>query len=157
MPFLRKENSAKGLRYAKWHKNRTENQWQQVLWRNESSPQHYWSSVGSLTENGTKGSKHPNKSFGKSFKKPGELFLKTTYRNDKKAHLRRCWRLIPNTDFLVGMWNWRRLQIVQSWPLPGADMAYSNLVRKRNAKSAIWPYFRFFPEHNMQKMCTCEG
>ena len=30
------------------------------------------------TENGTKGSRHPKKSFGMSFKKPGELFLKTT-------------------------------------------------------------------------------
>jgi len=29
-------------------------------------------------ENGTKGSQHPKKSFGMSFKKPGELFLKTT-------------------------------------------------------------------------------
>ena len=26
----------------------------------------------------TKGSRHPKKSFGMSFKKPGELFLKTT-------------------------------------------------------------------------------
>jgi len=31
-----------------------------------------------LTENGTKGSQHPKKSFGMSFKKPGELLLKTT-------------------------------------------------------------------------------
>jgi len=31
-----------------------------------------------LTVNGTKGSRHPEKSFGMSFKKPGELFLKTT-------------------------------------------------------------------------------
>jgi len=38
-----------------------------------------------LTENGTKGSQHPKKSFGMSFKKPGELFLKTTY---NKACLR---------------------------------------------------------------------
>ena len=31
-----------------------------------------------MTENGTKGSQHPKKSFGVSFKEPGELFLKTT-------------------------------------------------------------------------------
>jgi len=31
-----------------------------------------------LTENGTKGSQYPKKSFEKSVKKPGELFLKTT-------------------------------------------------------------------------------
>ena len=50
-PFLRKGNREKRLRYAKQHKKWTENQWQQVLWRDESSPepgpQHYWSSVGS--------------------------------------------------------------------------------------------------------------
>jgi len=49
-PFLRKGNRAKRLSYAKWQKKWTENQWQQVLWRDESSPepgpQHYWSSVG---------------------------------------------------------------------------------------------------------------
>ena len=51
-PFLSKGNREKRLRYAKWHKNWTENQWQQVLWRDESSPeprpQHYWSSLGSF-------------------------------------------------------------------------------------------------------------
>ena len=50
-PLLRKGNGEKRLKYAKWHKKWTENQWQQVLWRDESSPesgsQHYWSSVGS--------------------------------------------------------------------------------------------------------------
>ena len=50
-PSLRKGNREKRLRCAKWHKKWTENQWQQVLWRDESSPeprpQHYWSSVGS--------------------------------------------------------------------------------------------------------------
>jgi len=33
-----------------------------------------WNNV--FTENRTKGSQHPNKSFGKAFKAPGELFLK---------------------------------------------------------------------------------
>jgi len=39
-------------------------------------------------------------------------------------------------------------------------MANSNLVPKRNAKSAIWKYFRFFPDVNsepedlMQTICT---
>ena len=31
-----------------------------------------------LTKKGTKGSHHPKKSLGMSFKKPGELLLKTT-------------------------------------------------------------------------------
>jgi len=48
---LMKGNWAKRLRYVKWHNNWTENQWQQVLWRDESSlepgPQHYWSSGAS--------------------------------------------------------------------------------------------------------------
>jgi len=44
--------------------------------------------------------------------------------------------------------------------LPGTDMADSNLMPKRNAKSAIWAYFRFFPDVNselkdlMQPICT---
>jgi len=38
------------------------------------------------TENGTKGSQHPKKSFGMSFKKPVELFLKT--KEITKAYLR---------------------------------------------------------------------
>ena len=50
-PFLRKGNREKRLSYAKWHKKWTENQWKQVWWRDESSPepgpQHYWSSVRS--------------------------------------------------------------------------------------------------------------
>ena len=50
-PFLWKGNNEKRLRYAKWHKEWTENQWQQVWWRDESSPepipQNFWSSVGS--------------------------------------------------------------------------------------------------------------
>lgn len=47
---------------------------------------------------------HPKKSL--EFKKPGELFLKTTYRNHKKAWLRECrlcWRIqviTPNIDFI---------------------------------------------------------
>jgi len=40
-----------------------------------------------LTENGKNGSQHPKKSFRVSFKKPGELFLKTTQRNDKKKNV----------------------------------------------------------------------
>jgi len=51
LSFLRKGKRQKRLSYAKWHKKWTENQWQQVLWRDASSPepglQHYWSSVGS--------------------------------------------------------------------------------------------------------------
>jgi len=35
-----------------------------------------------LTENGTKGSRYPKKSFGMSFTEPGELFLKA--RKEKK-------------------------------------------------------------------------
>ena len=36
---VKKGNREKRLRYAKWLKNWTENQWQQVLWRDESSPE----------------------------------------------------------------------------------------------------------------------
>lgn len=36
-----------------------------------------------LTENGTKGSEHLNKSFGLFFKNQGELFLKTTSKKKK--------------------------------------------------------------------------
>jgi len=37
--FLKKGNREKRLSYAKRHKKWTENQWQQVLWRDESSPE----------------------------------------------------------------------------------------------------------------------
>jgi len=43
----------------------------------EPRPQHKQHGI-MLTDNGTKGSQHPKKSFGMSFEKPGELFLKTT-------------------------------------------------------------------------------
>lgn len=33
-----------------------------------------------LTENGSKSSQHSKKSFGQSLKKPGELFMKTTFK-----------------------------------------------------------------------------
>ena len=39
MPFLRRWTKEKRLRYAKWHKDWTENQWQQVLFNDESSPE----------------------------------------------------------------------------------------------------------------------
>jgi len=41
-----------------------------------------------LTENETKGSQHPKRSFRTSFKKPGELFVKAAKRNYNKACLR---------------------------------------------------------------------
>jgi len=59
----------------------TLNQWQRVFWRDESSPEPGPQSLKQCgiisTENETKGSQHPKKSFGISFKEPGELFLKT--------------------------------------------------------------------------------
>ena len=41
-PFLRKGNREKRLSYAKWHKKWTENQWQQVLWREPTSKEKLW-------------------------------------------------------------------------------------------------------------------
>jgi len=38
-PFLRKGNREKRLRYAKWHKNWTVNQWQEDLWSDEFCPE----------------------------------------------------------------------------------------------------------------------
>ena len=71
-PFSRKGNRHKRFRFAKWHKNWTENQWRHVLWSDESSPeprpQHYWSSVWSPWHT-TKGCQHPKKSFRMSFKR----------------------------------------------------------------------------------------
>ena len=41
-----------------------------------------------VSQTRTKGSQHPKKSFGMSFKKPGEHFLKKTKRKYKKICLR---------------------------------------------------------------------
>ena len=81
-PFLRKGNREKMLRCTKWHKNWTASVatglmegW--ILPRARTSTLLKQCGI-ILTENGTKGNQHPKKSFGMSFKKPGELFLKTT-------------------------------------------------------------------------------
>ena len=81
-PFLRKGNREKRLSYAKMTQ---EMDWKSVttgLMEGWILPRARTSTLLKqcgiiLTENGTKGSRHPKKSFEMSFKKPGELFLKT--------------------------------------------------------------------------------
>ena len=67
---INSQEREKSLRYDKWHKTRTED----VETGRTSTIFKQYGIM--LTEKGTKGIQHPWKSFGLSFGKPGELFLK---------------------------------------------------------------------------------
>lgn len=71
----------------------------------ESGPKHYWSVWDHLDGEGIKRKPTSKEELQMLFKKPGEIFLKTAYRNYKRAHPRKfrlCWRIaefMPNIDF----------------------------------------------------------
>ena len=83
-PFLKKRNGEKRLRYTKttqevdWKSVATDLMEGWILPRARAST--FLKQCGIiLTENRTKGSRHPKKSSGMSFKSPRELFLKTSF------------------------------------------------------------------------------
>jgi len=98
----------KTLRYAKWCKSWTENQWQHILSRDESSPepgpQHYWSCVGSSWQRTEqKAAKIQRRAFKyplKAWRTIPEDYLKKWQKACLRG-FRLCWRikvLRPNTD-----------------------------------------------------------